>query len=256
LFTDHLELALAKCSRTGDPVAVAFADLDDCKLVNDTYGHSAGDQLLAEVAHRLRAALRPGDTVARFGGDEFVILCDGVGDDLALAKVLERMQINVSGRQLVDPGLLAALDAAFEQCTSDDCRLEIEITESVLLADLPTVRALLLAMRRRGASIALDDFGTGYSSLTSLQQLPVDTVKLDRSFVSQLSTPGGNAAIVKAIVELAHALDLRVVGEGVESARQLEVLTDLGCDAAQGFHLGRPVPAAELTAVIRSGSVA
>src|SRR4029079_8050536 len=123
-----------------------------------------------------------------------------------------------------------------------------EVTESSLLVDLPNAVGTLSALRGLGVEIALDDFGTGYSSLTSLQQLPVTAVKIDRSFVAGIGGSLADEAIVEAVIDLAHALGLRVIAEGIEESAQAEALIRMGADEAQGFHFSYPQPAEQLQA--------
>lgn len=381
---------------------MAFADLDRFKRVNDALGHGAGDRLLQVVAERLRACVRDEDTVARIGGDEFVIALEDVEDGAALATVadkilevvaqpvdvdghrlhvsislgislfpgdgqdaetllknadhalylakdlgrntyqlctpelnrrsMERLQLEkglrraLERRELVlyyqpeydarsgvivgaealvrwrhpEAGLLLperfiplaeetrlilpigdwVLDAACRQAAEwrrsrlPELRLavnlsglqfqqqdlphsirrvlegtgaapglmEVEITESVAMRDVDVVRAHMRELRTLGVRIAIDDFGTGYSSLSALRRFPIQTLKIDQSFVAGI---GGDrqGALVEAIVTMAHSLQLEVVAEGVESESQLDFLRSTGCDAVQGYYLGPPVPA-------------
>jgi EAL domain-containing protein (putative c-di-GMP-specific phosphodiesterase class I) len=160
------------------------------------------------------------------------------------------VSINLSPRQLAMPGLVGEVEELFSALDADPGRVTFEVTESSLV-DLGGEAVRRLAdLRDLGCSIALDDFGTGYSSLSYLRVLPVDSVKLDRSFVGQLELDSRDRAVVGGLVGLAHALDLHVVAEGVEREAQLQILIDLGCDAAQGFLLRRPCPTDELLAVV------
>jgi len=131
--------------------------------------------------------------------------------------------------------------------------LELEITEGIFIRDLNLAVARIRELQRLGVSIALDDFGTGYSSLSYLQRMPIDAVKLDRSFVSDLTTDSSTVSMVRSVLAMASALKLRVVTEGVETAQQLEILRTLGCDEAQGYLLGRPeTPELALQRVLES----
>jgi EAL domain-containing protein (putative c-di-GMP-specific phosphodiesterase class I) len=122
------------------------------------------------------------------------------------------------------------------------------------MEETPATAETLRALQRLGVRLMLDDFGTGYSSLGYLRRYPLDVIKIDRAFVHDLGEDGrGDAGIVQAIIGMAKALGMRVVPEGVETAGQLQRLTELGCDYAQGFHLSRPLPAAELEALLRRG---
>jgi diguanylate cyclase (GGDEF)-like protein len=404
LFLDRLALALARLRRRPATLAVLFADVDRFKVVNDSLGHDAGDRLLVALARCLREVLRPGDTLARFGGDEFAVLCEDVEpgavegiagrmmDSLAepfavssgevfatmsvgialasdpderpasllrdadaamyLAKdrgrarfelfdeamrdrsierlvmenalrrapergqlrvlyqpivrlddgafigaealvrwahpdrgLLEPAQfiplaedtgvivaidrwvlaeacreaatwvgngnrpavsVNLSARDLPRPDLVDAVAGALAESGLDPDRLWLEITESVLMDDADMAVEALGRLRGLGLHLSVDDFGTGYSSLSYLRRFPVDSLKVDRSFVAGLKEDTGDAAIVEAVVSMAHSLHLSVIAEGVETDAQLTRLRGLGCEAAQGYYLAVPVPASAL----------
>jgi len=408
VFVDRLDRALRSTERADTWVLVLFLDLDRFKVVNDSLGHRAGDALLCAVAERLRAAVRPGDTVARFGGDEFTMLCESIHGEAHALQVVQRVQavlkapfplgetelfvtssigislgrgrgqspetlvedadaamyrakerggdcfelfddamreravrrltvqsalhraveraefhvvyqptvhlatgelegvealvrwnrpehgvvhpddfvplaeetglivpigayvldeacrqarrwqdampgdvppsvsVNLSARQLTDPGLVALVDAALARSGADPAAISLEITETVLMHDVEASVSVLTDLKALGVRLYVDDFGTGYSSLTYLQRFPVDGVKVDRSFVAGLGTRHDDGAIVRGVIGLAHGLGLVTVAEGVETQDQLDHLIDLRCDIAQGFYLGRPAPAEEI----------
>jgi diguanylate cyclase (GGDEF)-like protein len=152
-----------------------------------------------------------------------------------------RMSVNVSTRSLLDHGLPDTIAALLGRFDVPSRLLQLEITESRIVSDLGRARRVLEQLRAMGVTIAIDDFGTGFSSLSQLQQLPVDEIKIDRSFVKNMESDLGDAVLVRSIVELGRNLGLRVTAEGVESESVVRSLTDLGCDFAQGFHIGRPV---------------
>jgi predicted signal transduction protein with EAL and GGDEF domain len=156
------------------------------------------------------------------------------------------VSVNVSMRDLHDPRLPELIEQLLAaNDVTPDC-LELEITESALRADPSNAQAILSRARSLGLKIAIDDFGSGYSCLTYLKHLPVDGLKIDRSFVRELATDPSDLAIVHSVVELGHNLGLKVVAEGVEDNQSWQRLAQLGCDAGQGYYLSRPAPATEL----------
>ncbi|MBX7186924.1 MAG: EAL domain-containing protein [Vicinamibacteria bacterium] len=402
LFADRLNLALARARRHHEPIAVLYADLDHLKRVNDTLGHTIGDLLLKQAALRFRSTVREEDTVARFGGDEFVVLLSRVKDGGVAARVAEkliarmnepmevgghtlrvttsvgvsswptdgddaetllknadnalyqskehgrntyrmfapsmnervqrrlsmeqslvkaiktsqfslayqpqhdmrtprivgyeallrwndedlgdvppasfvplaeetrlietigdwvlgralmdarrfprhaRLAVNVSAIQLRDakfPARVARLLTAHDFPAG---RLELELTESATIADDESIVSVLFELRRMGVRIAVDDFGTGYASLSYLRRLSVDMVKIDKSFIAGVGESPADSAIVLGIMGMAHGLNLLAVAEGVETEAQRDFLSVAGCDIAQGFLLGRPLPIDEL----------
>lgn len=396
LFADRLNLALARARRHQEPIAVLYADLDHLKRVNDTLGHTIGDLLLKQAAQRFRSLVREEDTVARFGGDEFVILLGRVKDGTVAARVADklvarmnepmevgghilrvttsvgvsswpadgddaetllknadnalyqskeqgrntyrmfapamnervqrrlsmeqslvrameasqfslvyqaqhdlrservvgyeallrwnsetlgdvppaafvplaeetrliesigdwvigqaltdaqrfpsdtRLAVNVSALQLRDAKFPARVKALLIAHDFPAERLELELTESATIADDETIIAVLGELRRLGVRIAVDDFGTGYASLSYLRRLPVDMVKIDKSFIMGVGESPADSAIVLGIMGMAHGLNLLALAEGVETEAQRDFLTVAGCDIAQGFLLGRP----------------
>jgi diguanylate cyclase (GGDEF)-like protein/PAS domain S-box-containing protein len=414
LFMDRLWHAVDYMKHREQPVAVLFMDLDNFKLVNDSLGHESGDLLLVSVAERLQECLRPEDTAARFGGDEFTILLEAVRDasdavrvagritralkesfvldgrevfvdtsigialatsglerpsdllrnaDVALYRakasgkatcevfddamnvlalerldlqadlrraierkeftlhyqpqlelltgrikgwealvrwrhperglippsaflsvaeqtglitqigklVLEaacrqakkwqeqfptadaplKMSVNISARQFQRPDeLVGDITRVLEETGLAPDNLVLEITESMLMGEAERNVDVLRRLKDLGVLVALDDFGTGYSSLAYLKRFPVDMLKVDKSFVDGLGESPEDAAIVEAVVNLARALGLRTVAEGIETTSQLERLQDLGCDLGQGYYFSKPLPAPKASALL------
>jgi diguanylate cyclase (GGDEF)-like protein len=162
------------------------------------------------------------------------------------------ISVNLSARQVEDHTFLKRLESALAETGADARSLALEITETVLIENTESPIAVLEAMRHLGPRLILDDFGTGYSSLSYLQRLPLDAIKLDRTFAHGIAHPGRDRNIVAALLHLARVLELEVVAEGIEAAAQLACLKDLGCHFAQGYHLGRPMPVDQLEEVVAS----
>ncbi len=151
------------------------------------------------------------------------------------------MSVNVSARQFMEPDLVGDVTTALERNRLAADTLRLEITESTVMNEPAYMSAVLGELAGQGVRAQIDDFGTGYSSLTFLQHFAGDALKIDRSFISSMETDPGSDAIVRAVIVLAHNLELEVVAEGVETPDRLEKLQELGCDYAQGFLLGRPL---------------
>jgi len=166
--------------------------------------------------------------------EDYLRWCDG-----GLAAV--RIAVNVSQLQLRNRGFIAEIDEAIGIDERAAAALELEITESVIMDDVRHSIAILQSIRAMGVSIAIDDFGTGFSSLSYLSKLPVDTLKIDRSFVVDMTAAPKGLVLVSSIVNLAHSLRLKVVAEGVETEEQSRQLRLLGCDEMQGYLFGKPV---------------
>jgi EAL domain-containing protein (putative c-di-GMP-specific phosphodiesterase class I) len=202
-----------------------------------------GHEALVRWQHPQRGLLGP---------ESFMALAEETGDIVSmgwwvLEQACEQAQtwprghvgVNLAARQLLDPAAVTTVAGILSRTGIDPRRVVLEITESVFL-DTEAIGHRLHQLRALGMLLAIDDFGTGYSSLSYLTRLPVDIVKIDRSFVERLGGPPGDEVLVRAVVQLARSLGLRSVGEGVETPAQLERLQSFGCDAAQGYLFGRP----------------
>jgi len=162
-----------------------------------------------------------------------------------------KVAVNLSAWNLRDDTLLETIAALLERYAVPACLLCVELTESALMTDAGRSLDVLERIFALGVHISIDDFGTGYSSLAYLKHLPVDELKIDRSFVQHMATDGADAIIVRSTVDLAHSFGLRVVAEGVEDEATLHLLTVLQCDLVQGYYLSRPVPAQNLERWLR-----
>jgi diguanylate cyclase (GGDEF)-like protein len=413
LFQDRLVQAMALAKRNEWPMAVLFIDLDRFKLVNDTLGHTAGDQLLKQAAERLRTCIRSSDTVGRLGGDEFAAILselsipsdaglvaqkiidllrqpfdlDGketyvsasigitlypadsdsaealimsadaamyrakeqgrnnyqyftrdmnqralarVQMEAALRRALERQEfrlafqpkahlttgricgfeallrwqhpekgvvppaefipvledtglivpvgewvlrsacaqirawqksglkvppvsVNLSARQFEQQNLSEAVHRALSETGVSAELIEFEITESLLMNDPEGAARTLASLKESGVKLSMDDFGTGYSSLGYLKRFPIDTLKIDRSFVHDISNDASGETLTRAIIHLAQNLKLKVIAEGVETEDQLAFLKANGCDEMQGYFFARPTDAEECGRMLREG---
>src|SRR4051812_36125621 len=160
------------------------------------------------------------------------------------------MAVNLAAPLRAPPDLVGVGSSRLAETGGDTATICLEITETAVMADMEASVAVLDELRALGVSLAIDDFGTGWSSLRALQRFPVDEVKIDKTFVDGIAVDAEEAAIVAAVISLAHALGLRAVAEGVETVAQVDRLRTLGCDIAQGYFFWRPVPATDLTAVL------
>jgi diguanylate cyclase (GGDEF)-like protein len=163
------------------------------------------------------------------------------------------MAVNVSAMQFRDKNFLDGLFAILAETGFDPRSLELELTESVLMKHAEFTATILQILRKRGVRVAVDDFGTGYSSLSYLQKFPVDAVKIDQSFVRQISTAGEDTTIVKAVIGMARGLKLRVIAEGVETLEEAAFLRAYRCEEAQGYYYSRPVPPQQFAVLLRNG---
>jgi diguanylate cyclase (GGDEF)-like protein len=412
LFNKLLSQAISQARRYDRQLAVAFIDLDRFKQINDTLGHEAGDELLKEVANRLKACVRDSDTVARLGGDEFVVLLTEVGDeqyaaivaqkiitavakpftllgqefrvtasigissypkdgpdeqtltknaDIAMyqakedgknnfqfyserlnANSLERLTlesslrhalernefqlyyqakrdiatgqitgmeallrwqhpdlgivapmqfipvaeetglivpigrwvlqtaclqnvawqirglprlkiaVNLTARQFFDEHLLRDIAGVLNSTGMEASLLELELHESLLIQDIEKTLRILTDLKSMGIKIAIDDFGTGYSSLATLQRFPLDTIKIDRSYIRDIATRGEDSNLTEAIIAMGKSLSLTVVAQGVETKEQADFLRQHACDEFQGFYFNKPMSAAQFTELLQA----
>ena len=194
---------------------------------------------------------------------EFIPVAEETGQileigDIILAKACEqaatwvcqgwngRISVNIAALQFQQTDLVSVVQNALAKAKLDSSHIELEITEGTLIKNIEHTRSVLLRLKEIGVKIALDDFGTGYSSLSYLQQLPIDILKIDRSFIIEISHSSKAAQLSKAIINMAHSLGLEVVAEGIEEHSQLEFLRQSGCEEYQGFLFGKPMPATQI----------
>jgi predicted signal transduction protein with EAL and GGDEF domain len=166
-----------------------------------------------------------------------------------------RVAVNLSARQFGREDLVGTVASALKECGLDPRCLEVEITESLLMEDIEASSRMLEQLKRvlGGVRVSIDDFGTGHSSLSYLKSFPIDLLKIDSSFIRNLATDPDDAAITTAMIGLAHNLRLKVIAEGVETEEQLAFLQNKGCDEAQGYYFGRPLPADGITRLLEEG---
>jgi len=232
-------------------------------IVEIRSGRITGVEALARWRHPERGLLYP---------DSFIQGAEESGAIVAIgAAVLEQacrqievwkqqgivcpsVSVNLSARQLQEPSLVATVREALRRYGMTPDELTLEVTESIMAFDADRAIDRLLALKSLGIEIAVDDFGTGYSSLEYLRRLPVDTLKIDRSFTNELENDSSTVVLVDLMNQLGHAVGLRTVVEGVETEEQMRTISLLACDEAQGFLISRPVPAADIVALIRAGT--
>src|SRR3954469_12132894 len=243
---------------TGQEFRVVFQPEVDLRT-----GHITGVEALVRWHHPERGLVPPGEFIPLA---EQTGLIAGIGEyvlDVSLAQAAEWRSVrhdggplvvwvNLSARQLGDPGLVELVDDLLRRHDVEPSQLGLEITESALLEDAEGAVTALSSLRGIGVRLAVDDFGTGYSSLSYLKRLPVDAVKIDRTFVDGLAVDGDDSAIVAAVAGMARALRLTTIAEGVESLEQLHALRRLGCDLAQGFFFTTPQPPSHINRLLES----
>jgi EAL domain-containing protein (putative c-di-GMP-specific phosphodiesterase class I) len=161
------------------------------------------------------------------------------------------MAVNLSPRQFIDPNLLNDIDDALASCGMSPTLLQIEVTESMMMQDVSRALEVLNAIQSRGIALAIDDFGTGYSSMSLMKQFPIDTLKIDRSFVRNLPDDNEDQAIAQAIISMGKALGMTIVAEGVETTAQETFLRDHACDEMQGYLFSRPVVPEQMAELLR-----
>jgi EAL domain-containing protein (putative c-di-GMP-specific phosphodiesterase class I) len=226
-------------------------------------GELTGMEALARWRHRERGWIPPAEFIpvaermglikpltqylVELAGKDAIAIAKQAGVDLPVA-------VNVSMRNLLDPHFPEMMEEVIARTGQPTELLKLEITESAVMAEPGRVLQSMKRLRAAGIRFSIDDFGTGYSSLAYLQQLPVEEIKIDRSFVGQMTAEAGSAAIVRATIELGGSLGLEVVAEGVEDDRTWEALKRMGCSAAQGYFIGRPIPIGEFDGWMRSWS--
>ena len=229
-------------------------------IVDLQTGELAGAEALVRWDHPTRGRLGPGmfiplaeetGLIDEIGTWVLRTACVEVAHWAGLARgPVPRVSINLSVRQVADPQLPWTVQAAMAQAGASPNLITLELTESLLLQNTATVLERLHALRALGVAIAIDDFGTGYSSLAYLQEFPVTHIKIDRSFVTPLDDPARGSGVVRAIIEIARALGMTTIAEGIETPTQLERLRELGCPLAQGFLFARPLEAAAMAELV------
>jgi diguanylate cyclase (GGDEF)-like protein/PAS domain S-box-containing protein len=264
-FDPHMQVAL-------DASAMLEADLrfalqrDELRLyyqpVVDQVGNVTGVEALLRWQHPQRGLIPPGDFIPQAEKSGLIVELGEWVLDAACRQLVQwsgsadnahlSMAVNVSARQFRQPAFVDQVLAVLDRTGADPRLLKLELTESMLLTDMDDVIAKMTTLKAHGVGFALDDFGTGYCSLSYLKLLPIDQLKIDRSFVHDMLHTRHASSIVRAIITLAYSMDLAVVAEGVETREQWEALEAFGCNAFQGFLFGRATPVVEL-AVLPAG---
>jgi EAL domain-containing protein (putative c-di-GMP-specific phosphodiesterase class I) len=165
---------------------------------------------------------------------------------------IPRIAVNVSPLQFADPEFVPTVAAVLESTGLPGDRLELELTESSVMRDIEEAASLMRSLRELGITFAIDDFGVGYSPLTYLHRLPVDVVKIDRTFIAQITKPSGSLPLVQTITVLAHRQGFQVVAEGVETQEEMDLVRAVHCDRMQGYYFGAPAFTTEFEAILRT----
>ncbi|MGI4896063.1 MAG: putative bifunctional diguanylate cyclase/phosphodiesterase, partial [Janthinobacterium lividum] len=229
-------------------------------LVASGTGRLLGSEALVRWQHPERGLLGPGAFIPLAERSQAIVALTYWVLGTAVAQCAQwraagydlGVSVNVSANVLTEPSLIETVRRVIAEHRLEPSVLTVEVTESALLEDPVGAGAVLAALRAAGARVSLDDFGTGYTSLTMLRQLEVDELKIDRTFVEAASKAPADAAIVRALTDLAHRLSMEVVAEGIEDARTADLVMTLGVDVLQGFHYARPVPAEDLLTALRT----
>jgi EAL domain-containing protein (putative c-di-GMP-specific phosphodiesterase class I) len=231
-------------------------------IVDVGTGRIVGAEALARWSHPLRGPIAPNEFIP-VAEDSGVII--PIGRWVLREACLEAQRwfdagfgsttiaVNVSAIEFQDRGFLAGVTNILAETGLDPHRLKLELTESILMKRVDATADILHALRGRGVRVAIDDFGTGYSSLSYLHKFPVDALKIDQSFIRQISAEGQDTTLVTAVINMARSLKLRVIAEGVETLAELDFITRLECDEAQGYLFSRPVPGPQFVALLAAG---
>jgi len=231
-------------------------------VVDAKDGRIVGVEVLARWRHPQQGLLAPAafvpmaEELGLIGRIDEAVFAAGCGHAAAWveAGLIEAVSFNVSPRDLLDPAFSRKLIGRLARTALPATALTVEITETFLLQDLALSRRHIERLNAKGVRIALDDFGTGYSNLRALMHLPIQTVKLDRSLISDVAKDGRVAKLVGSMLHAARALGVRIVAEGVEEEAQALMLRAAGCDRMQGYWFARPMPAAEMDAALRASA--
>jgi PAS domain S-box-containing protein len=230
--------------------------------INLKTGEITGAEALLRWTHPIRGLVSPAEFIP-VAEDSGLLLpigrwvlreaCKQARSWLNAGLPLPSVAVNISAMQFRDAGFLDGAFAILKETGLDPRYLELELTESVLMKRAESAASVLQALRGRGVQVAVDDFGTGYSSLSYLRKFPIDALKIDQSFVRQITTTPDDTSIVTAVISMGRSLKLRVIAEGVETQEEMEFLQALHCDEAHGYYFGRPVAASKFAELLKTG---
>lgn len=229
-------------------------------LVDLSSGTIVGAEALVRWSHPRIGMIQPGEFIPLAEDTGLIIplgqlvlrrVCTDIRDWQASGLPPIKISLNLSARQFRQDDLSACIREVLDETGVEGRLLAFELTESMVMHDVENTLDTLRELKALGATISLDDFGTGYSSLSYLKRFPIDTLKIDRSFVRDIHQDGDDAAIAHAVIAMAHKLGIKVIAEGVECPAQLDLLREFGCDELQGYYFSRPVPVEEFTLMLR-----